>query len=148
MSKVDLSVFEEVKVFLGYDDVDRFIFECCEGDLDLGNAYVFENEYPSYSLSKSDPQEYDRLVGLYRTELGTKYQKHVDSVRQEIGYNHLEQDGGGEGGAEYCHGVFELKGKVYKAEYSYYSFNGYEYGGICDTLKEAKPVQKTITVYE
>lgn len=63
-------------------------------------------------------------------------------------YEHLEQEGGGEGGSEYCHGVFKLKGKIYKAEYSYYSYDGHDYNGIYDTLKEVKPVEKTIIVYE
>lgn len=65
-----------------------------------------------------------------------------------LGYEHLEQEGGGEGGSEYCYGTFKLKGKVYQAEYSYYSYHGYEYDGILDSLKEVVPVEKTIIVYE
>lgn len=79
------------------------------------------------------------------------YGSHIHDVKDklfELGYEHLEQEGGGEGGSEYCYGVFRLGDKIYKAEYSYYSYNGHEYDGIYHTLKEVKPVQKTITVYE
>lgn len=63
------------------------------------------------------------------------------------GYEHLEQEGGGEGGAEYCYGVFKLHDKIYKAEYCYSSSYGCYYEYIVDTLREVKPVQKMITVY-
>ena len=68
--------------------------------------------------------------------------------RCTLRYKHLEQEGGGEGGAEYCYGVFKLGDTIYKAEYTYYSHNGHEYSYILDTVREVKPVQKTITVYE
>jgi len=109
MSKVDLSVFEEFKEALGYEDsLESFVYEMCEGDIGYRNADIF-----------------------------SKY-----------GYVHLEQEGGGEGGAEYCYGVFSLGGKTYKAEYSYYSYHGHDYDYILSTLREVKPVQKVITVYE
>ncbi len=63
-------------------------------------------------------------------------------------YEHIETEGGGEGGAEYCYGVFKLDGKSYKAEWSYYSYEGCNFDEIFDTLKEVKPVEKIITVYE
>lgn len=65
-----------------------------------------------------------------------------------FGYEFLQQEGGGEGGSEYCFGVFKFKGKIYKAEWSYYSYEGDDYGDIVSTLQEVKPVEKTITVYE
>lgn len=64
------------------------------------------------------------------------------------GYRHVEQEGGGEGGSEYCYGVFELDGKFYKAEYSYFSYDGHEYDNIHKTLKEVFPKEKLVTVYE
>lgn len=67
---------------------------------------------------------------------------------KEFGYEHLAQEGGGEGGSEDCYGVFKFKGKVYRAEYNYYSYNGYEYDNIVETLREVKPVEKTVVVYE
>lgn len=54
----------------------------------------------------------------------------------------------GEGGSEYCYGVFKLDDKIYKAEYSYYSYHGNEYDDIAYSLREVRPVEKTITVYE
>ena len=71
-----------------------------------------------------------------------------DKISEYLNYEHLQQEGGGEGGAESCHGVFKLGDKIYKAEYSYYSHAGHEYDHILDTIQEVKPVQKTITVYE
>lgn len=71
-----------------------------------------------------------------------------DNLKCVKSFNHLEQDGGGEGGGEYCYGVFELNGVIYKAEYSYYSYQGHEYDGVSSTLRVCKPVEKTITVYE
>ena len=67
---------------------------------------------------------------------------------EDTEYEHLECDGGGEGGSEYCYGVFKFKGKIYKADYSYYSFQGHEYDDILDSLREVTPVQQTITVYK
>lgn len=72
----------------------------------------------------------------------------ADNLKCVKSFEHLDQDGGGEGGAEYCYAVFELNDVIYKAEYSYYSYNGHEYDGISDTLQIVKPVEKTITVYE
>ena len=66
----------------------------------------------------------------------------------DYGYEHLEQEGGGEGGGEYCYGVFKFKGKLYKAEYAYYSYEGNDYSEILSTLREVKPVEKLVTVYE
>lgn len=63
-------------------------------------------------------------------------------------YEHLEQDGGGEGGSEYCYGVFKLNGVIYKAEYSYYSYNGHEFDYIVDTLRVVEGKVKQVTVYE
>ena len=71
-----------------------------------------------------------------------------EEISEYLNYEHLQQEGGGEGGSEYCYGVFRLGIEIYKAEYSYYSHNGCEYDYILDTLQEVKPVQKTITVYE
>jgi hypothetical protein len=63
-------------------------------------------------------------------------------------YEHLEQDGGGEGNGEYCYGVFQLGDTIYRAEYSYASYAGYDYDDIISTLKVVTPKKKTITVYE
>ena len=61
------------------------------------------------------------------------------------GYKHLDQDGGGEGGAEDCQTVFEWQGKCYAYYYSYYSYDGYQHYN--NSLYEVKPQEKVITVY-
>jgi len=68
-------------------------------------------------------------------------------LENEMGFVHLQQDGGGEGGSEYCYVIFTLKGKNYRASYSYYSYDGHDYDNFWD-WKEVKPVTKTVTVYE
>ena len=69
-------------------------------------------------------------------------------ILSEYAYKHIEQEGGGEGGGEYCYGIFQLNGVFYKAEYSYYSCDGYNYDDIISTLKIVQPKEKMITVYE
>lgn len=91
------------------------------------------------------PCEVDELV--YNMCEGDVYSS-VKEVLEKYDYEHLEQDGGGEGGSEYCYGIFKLDGRVYKAEYSYYSYHGHEFSGITNNLSEVKPVTKTVTVYE
>lgn len=54
----------------------------------------------------------------------------------------------GEGGSEYCEGIFRLGDKHYKVSWSYYSHHGYETDGALDTLKLVTPKEKTIVVYE
>ena len=122
-NKIDMIVFEELLARYTDSgmDMDDLIFNLAGGDI---------SEFVSYRKSSE------------------QYQKNKEAFKAEVGYEHLDQDGGGEGGAEYCYGVFKLQGKIYRAEYTYYSHEGYEYGGIADTLREVKPVQKTITVYE
>ena len=73
------------------------------------------------------------------------YTKDIKSIKS---FEHLQQEGGGEGGSEYCYGVFKLNGVIYKAEYSYYSHYGCDYDDIVSTLRVVNPVEKTITVYE
>lgn len=142
MSKVDMSVFEEFQEALGNDDsLESFVYSMCEGDISYRNADL---KYPEQGdrkwIDESWQKEYREYVDAqrkYETDFFSKY-----------GYVHLEQEGGEEGGGEYCHGVFSLGGKTYKAEYSYYSYHGHDYDCILDTLREVKPVQKVITVYE
>ena len=134
MSKVDLRVFQVLlaacKASYGiegkeYDELvlDNLIYKLCEND--FGEVY---------NLPYNGDYE--------------KYKEDLKALENIWGYEHLEQDGGNESGSEYCYGIFRLKGVVYKAEYSYYSCAGHEYGGIVDTLKIVKPVEKTIIVWE
>ena len=58
----------------------------------------------------------------------------------------IEQEGGGEGGAEDCTLVFMWKDKYYRLNYSYYSYHGYDFDDAM--LYEVTPVEKVVTVYE
>ena len=140
----DLSVFEELLKYAETDILECLVYELAEGDVYWN--FDFENEVP---YPKSGDKDYWRKVEMWREGL-----LEVDRLKKEkleslgLGYNHLKQEGGGEGGGEYCHGVFELAGKIYKAEYSYYSHHGPEYYDILNTLQEVVPVEKTVVVYE
>jgi hypothetical protein len=128
-NKVDMSVFENAMEVLGIDDMKEMVFSMCEGDVN----FCITN---------------DQLKG-WREDGATDHNHEVrQKLLDQIGYEHLEQEGGGKGGAEACHGVFKLGGKIYLAAYSYYSYDGCEYDDILDTLREVKRVEKTITVYE
>lgn len=121
MSKVDLSVFREFaeKYWLS-DEVDSgFLYRLFIGDL-------YDFDLPS---SWKSPSEHHAILDQY-------------------GYEALEGNYGGEGEGEYCYGVIRFQGKFYKAEWSYYSYDGCEYDCIADTVKEVAPKEKTIIVYE
>jgi hypothetical protein len=92
-----------------------------------------------------DLTDLDEIVyRLCENDISKKVLPYVDGFE----FEHIQQEGGGEGGAEYCYGVFKLNDKYYKAEYSYYSYNGYEFDDICDTLQEVFPVERLVTFYE
>jgi hypothetical protein len=63
-------------------------------------------------------------------------------------YSHVESEGGGEGEGEYCYGVIKVGEEYYKADWSYYSYDGCEYDGIESTVRVVTPKEKTIVVYE
>ena len=142
MSKLDLSVFEEFKEALGNDDsLDCFVYSMCAGDVSYQNEDL---EYPERGDRTWSDESWKKEYAEYR-DTQAKFEEEFFS---KYGYEHLEQEGGGEGGSEYCYGVFSLGGKTYKAEYSYYSYHGHDYDCILDTLREVKPVQKMVTFYE
>lgn len=127
-NKVDLTVFEELTEVLDYSDLDDLLVALADGDdIEVSNELNYSDGRDAYWAKQKE--NYNNFVETY-------------------GYSHLMQDGGGEGGAEYCEGVFKLKGVMYKVEWAYYSYNGYETGGATNTLRIVTPVEKTITVYE
>lgn len=147
MSMVDMTVFEEFKEACLFDGgMDYFVYQLCESTVYPG--YDYTNPSPSWRLRRENEVEYNRLRELHEDEYRQKHIPHAKAVLDKFGYAWLEQEGGGEGGSEYCYGVFQLGDKVYRAEYSYYSYNGHEFDYIVDTLREVTPKQKTITVYE
>ena len=125
--KVDTYEIEEFLKVLHPDNEldDETIVALADGDL--------------YDIEINYPDEHDHW-GYRRDYLSAK--------TKELGYEHVVQEGGGEGGTEYCYGVFKLKDKLYKVEWSYYSHQGYYRDGALETLKEVKPKEKTIILYE
>lgn len=146
-SKVDLTPFEKaLDLGLSYDgrgDLDDLVYGLCEDDLSL-NDEVVGLKYPDRNGRDWNDPSYKEETDHYWEQYQQKEKEILESLG---GYEHLDQDGGGEGGSEYCYGVFRLGDKTYRAEYSYYSYHGYEYEGILGTLKEVQPQQKTVTVY-
>lgn len=136
MSNVNMKVFEDfMEAGSGYPSLEVLVYNMCEGDISFSGAVA----YPSRGIDNRDAD-----LAAYR-------KSQVDALKAGLlrtGYEHLSQDGGGEGGSEYCEGVFKLGGKIYKAEYSYSSHQGLGIDNILDTLREVTPVVKTITVYE
>ena len=149
MSEI-LKVFEEVNKAhpdVKGEELRYLILAMATGGYCPEVDFTYENEYPDYSIRKDGEEIYQQLYDAWHTESHAE-DKLRDEVKSNLGYSHITTDGGGEGGTEACYGVFMLKGTMYKAEWSYYSHQGYEYDYIVDTLQVVKPVQKTVTVYE
>lgn len=68
------------------------------------------------------------------------------ALKEDAPYEHIEQDGGGEGGAEYCKTIFKWKDEFYKVTYSYASYQGFDFDYA--SWYKVSPKEKTITVYE
>lgn len=98
------------------------------------------------------PEGFDCPDGLVSYEERKPYYdkqtEWFNSILEKHGYEHVMQEGGGEGGSEYCEGVFKLGDKYFHASWRYYSYHGYETGDSADTVKEVFPKQKTVTVWE
>ena len=140
---VDLAVFEQIKELSHYGErLHEMIYQMCEGDFRPHFNIISSVDYPTRNTATFE-QEKAKFVAARRIV----NDRRADQMKQ-FEYEHISQDGGGEGGSEECHGVFTVYGKIYKAEYSYYSHSGHDTDEILSTLREVKPVQKTITVYE
>lgn len=131
MSKVDIKEFVnkfEQETGIKVNNVNDLLLDLAVGDSDsfLWEAYWSINPEVEYKAVSNKLEE----------------------VLEKVGYKHLLQEGGGEGGREYCEGVFEMFGKTYKTSWSYYSHHGYEYDYISEDLREVKPVEKVVIVYE
>lgn len=66
---------------------------------------------------------------------------------EELKFKFLQQEGGGEGGTEYCESVIELEDQAYLLSYSYYSHNGYDIHDLWN-WKPVTPKTKTVIYYE
>ncbi len=122
--RCDLSYFEHAAGVLGIDTM----------------TITFKEIKESYNAATGeDVDEYSFADGL------GFYSNDEKKWEKDHGYQHFDQEGGGEGGAEYCFTIFEFDGKILKLEYSYYSHHGYDFG--CAEIKEVTASEKTVTVY-
>ena len=125
--KIDMTDLNQLYDVVGGDlSRDYFYYDLFSGHLDEVGGEIYQN-----------------TEGGYREK-----RKAVMDKLKDMEFDHIESEPGGEGEGEYCYGVVRLGEKYYKAEWTYYSYNGCEYDYIEDTIKEVTPVQKTITVYE
>jgi len=116
----ELQEFIDLLVKEGFEESESLIYKLFDGD-----------EYPEH------PE-----LGWEESEVL------IAKLSEEFDYEHVLSKGGGEGGGEYCYGVIRIKDKYYKAEWQYYSYSGCDYDYIEESVREVKPKQKTITVYE
>lgn len=132
--------FGEEQVFSG--DHDREIGGILEDftKFALTDGYYGEDALPQ------------RIHDIYKSRGYSVYNDAKKRFLESIGYEHIEQVGGGEGDGEYVHGIFKLGDKFYRAEWNYYSYHGFggawEYDEMFETLYEVTPTEKTIIVYE
>lgn len=144
-------IIEELCEECGYkSSLDDFVVDLASGDFSPNLDYSSipkPPEYPDYKERKENPQRLEEIKQL-RNEWWEKKDEIKKEFFNSIGYEHVMQEGGGEGGSEYCEGVFKLGEKYYKTDWSYYSHHGYEEYGAFDRLVEVKPETKTITVWK
>src|SRR5690554_745151 len=87
----------------------------------------------------------DLVSALVHDDLEEEY---IERLVSELGeYQFVEQEGGGEGGAEDCVSTIRFGDKYYNIYYYYYSYSGFDTSGSFDTITEVKPVEVTVTQY-
>lgn len=89
------------------------------------------------------------------SEYYKKYPESLDAAKRSyqfyqylmsLGYKQIEQEGGEKMGS-YAHTVISLEGVMFRADYSYSSYDGYYIDDVWD-WKEVSAKQKVVTVYE
>lgn len=101
-----------------------------------------------HNVENNMVEELKDLLRAAAKDSGSSAEDVVTGSNLPDGVSLVRQDGGGEGGSEYCTSVFSYKDRYFKIAYSYYSFSGFEVFSDFDGLCEVHPVEKTITVYE
>jgi hypothetical protein len=140
MLKVCMNDINKLKETVSHvDSLQDFVYSLCEGGLYVSTGLA----YPKAGVRAYNNEEYQKEVREFRAESA----KINSKILKDVEYTHLQQEGGGEGGSEDCFGVFSLNGIIYKAEYSYFSYDGHNYDDILSTLKVVEAKEKTITVY-
>lgn len=117
---------EEIK-----EAVKKYSHDISEEDINQLSQFIFDNQDTKFESSSVGGMLFDLSIG---------------EVVSTDGYEHLQHEGGGEGGAQDVEGVWSINGTFYKFCYSYYSYHGYDYD--FGSLFTVTPRQKTITVYE
>lgn len=104
-----------------------------------------------YMTGRIDIDTFKEMVeGVVCKDGEPKYGFYFDEIlmegAEEQGIDLIEQEGGGEGGSEYCYSVLKIDGVFYKVTYSYYSHHGFDtqYAEVWIVT----PKEKTVTVFE
>jgi len=61
-------------------------------------------------------------------------------------FEHIQHEGGGEGGAQDCESIIKVDDQYYSITYTYMSYDGFDFD-YAEAFK-VTPKEKTITVYE
>lgn len=140
----DFTYFTNILYTLG--DTDMKNEQIMEVFTELMEALNFEdNENLLLDLGTGDfASIFDTVEDLPWHERASKGREILDS----FDYNHIQEEGGGAGGAEDCFGVFSLRGVMYKVHWTYCSYGGNDTYGISDSISIVQKKEKTITVYE
>ena len=77
---------------------------------------------------------------------GFDWEETLISGDDEVGIEHIESEGGGEGGSEDVYTVLKIDDIFYRIDYNYYSFEGYSFD--CAEVKIVTPKKKAVIVYE
>lgn len=71
----------------------------------------------------------------------------VKFLVDKYNYVHIETDGGEDQGS-YAYAVFEMNGKTYRIETTYYSYDGYGLNGDFWDWEEVEPYSEVVTKYK
>lgn len=117
---------------------------------DMLNALSILNLKEKYMSKEIDFEDFKVLLEeKYNTNpdnYGFDYYEILLEGAEDIGIKLVDQEGGGEGGAENCTSILEIDSIFYEVSYNYYSHQGYEFDYA--SVKIVTPKQKTVTVYE
>lgn len=109
---------------------------------------IFEQLFIEANIPENERDYDDLCVELFTEDGGYDIDPKLAAVIAKHTHCLIEGEYGGEGAGEYCYGVMQLDDKFYRAEWSYYSYNGCDYDSVSNTVREVKPREKIVTVYE
>ena len=114
------------------DNVEQFINKSREEPIRFTLHSLFVNDYCNESLYNNNESYQDSLKRIY----------------SKLDFEHIESEGGVEGGAEYCRGVIRIKDQFFVADWHYYSYHGCEISEILESICEVFPRKVEVTIYE